>query len=81
MFLTPLETDDKQILRRCAPQNDIATSPQATGGKPTTPIFEGGHEEHEVKKFENINFRILRVLRALLRKFGWGWGLCRISHR
>ena len=38
----PLETDDKQILRRCAPQNDIATSPQATGGKPTTPILEGG---------------------------------------
>jgi hypothetical protein len=21
-----------------------------TGGKPTTPIFEGGHEEHEGKK-------------------------------
>ena len=29
----PLETDNKQILRRCAPQNDIATSPQGNGGK------------------------------------------------
>jgi hypothetical protein len=28
-------------------------------------LHHEGHEEHEVKKFENINFRILRVLRAL----------------
>jgi hypothetical protein len=37
--LTLLETDNKQILRRNAPQNDIATNPRATGGKPITPIF------------------------------------------
>jgi hypothetical protein len=30
----PLETDNKQILRRCAPQNDIATSPQGDGLQP-----------------------------------------------
>jgi hypothetical protein len=28
-------------------------------------LHHEGHEEHEVKKFENINFRMLRVLRAL----------------
>jgi hypothetical protein len=31
MFLIPLQTDNKQILRRWAPQNDIATSPQGDG--------------------------------------------------
>ena len=30
-------------------------------------IFERVHEEHEVTKFENINFRILRVSRRLIR--------------
>jgi hypothetical protein len=52
MFLTPLETDNKQILRRGvypehgrrAPQNDIATSPQGDGRQATRPIFEGGRE-------------------------------------
>ena len=33
-------------------------------------IFEGGREEHEVKRFESINFRILRVLRAAPLKIG-----------
>jgi hypothetical protein len=28
-------------------------------------LHHEGHEEHEVKRFENINFRILRVLHAL----------------
>jgi hypothetical protein len=38
----PLETDNKQILRRCAPQNDIATSPHGNRRPmPITPIFEG----------------------------------------
>jgi hypothetical protein len=32
--------------------------PRAMGGKPTpSQIFEGVHEEHEVNKSENINFR------------------------
>jgi hypothetical protein len=45
MFLSLIETDNKQILRRCAPQNDIARSLQGDGAaKPTTPIFEGEHE-------------------------------------
>jgi hypothetical protein len=39
MFLTPLETDNKQILRRCAPQNDIATSPQGDGRQAYNPNF------------------------------------------
>jgi hypothetical protein len=39
MFLTPLETDNKQILRRCAPQNDIATSPQGDGQQAYNPNF------------------------------------------
>jgi hypothetical protein len=65
MFLTLLETDNKQILRRRAPQNDIATSPRATGGKPITPIFEGGHEEEIKLKGEIFsNLRALRVLRG-----------------
>jgi hypothetical protein len=29
--LIPLQTDNKQILRRWAPQNDIATRPQGDG--------------------------------------------------
>ena len=43
----PLEIDNKQILRRCAPQNDIATSPQGDGRQSSTPIFEGAHEGRE----------------------------------
>jgi hypothetical protein len=47
MFLTPLETDNKQILRRGvypehrrrAPQNDIATSPQGDGRQAYNPNF------------------------------------------
>jgi hypothetical protein len=35
----PLETDNKQILRRCAPQNDIATSPQGDGRQAHNPNF------------------------------------------
>jgi hypothetical protein len=31
MFLSLIEADNKQILRRCAPQNDIARSPQGDG--------------------------------------------------
>jgi hypothetical protein len=30
---------------------------RATGGKPTTAIFERGHEEHEVKKFKRTNYK------------------------
>jgi hypothetical protein len=49
MFLIPLQTDNKQILRRWAPQNDIATSPQGDGRQAHPPNFrEGGeHEGHE----------------------------------
>jgi hypothetical protein len=40
MFLIPLQTDNKQILRRWAPQNDIATSPQGDGRQAhPQPIF------------------------------------------
>ena len=39
MFLTPLETDNKQILRRCAPQNDIAIGPQGDGRQAYNPNF------------------------------------------
>jgi hypothetical protein len=34
-----IETDNKQILRRCAPQNDIATSPQGDGRQAYNPNF------------------------------------------
>jgi hypothetical protein len=47
MFFTLLETDNKQILRRCAPQNDIATSPQGDGRQAYNPNFEGEREGHE----------------------------------
>ena len=47
MFFDPLETDNKQILRRGvypehgrrAPQNDIATSPQGDGRQAYNPNF------------------------------------------
>ena len=47
MFLTSLETDNKQIPRCGAPQNDIATSPQGDGRQAYNPIFEGAHKGHE----------------------------------
>jgi hypothetical protein len=55
MFLTPLETDNKQILRRGVyPEHaegllrmTLRQVPRAMGGKPTTPSFEGAHEGHE----------------------------------
>jgi hypothetical protein len=40
MFLLPLETDNKQILRRCAPQNDIVTSLQGDGRQGYNPNFQ-----------------------------------------
>jgi hypothetical protein len=43
----PFETDSKQILRRFAPQNDIATSPQGDGRQAYDPNFEGEREGHE----------------------------------
>jgi len=46
---------------------------------PQTGIFKGGHEEHEVKKFRNINVRNLRVLRDLRGKETRGQ--CQVIHR
>ena len=50
-FLTPLETDNKQILRRCAPQNDIATRPRDDGQQALQPQFS-----KEMTKLKVINF-------------------------
>jgi len=45
-FGPPSKQRNKQILRRCAPQNDIAPSLEATGGK-GYPNFRRRHEGHE----------------------------------
>jgi hypothetical protein len=52
MFLTPLETDNKQILRRCAPQNDIATSPQGDGRQAYNPNFRRSEAGSGRKKWK-----------------------------
>jgi hypothetical protein len=39
------------------------------------------HPGHELTGAQSTPYKDLRVLRALFRKFGWGWGLRCGSHR
>ena len=72
----------KQILRRCAPQNDIMRSlhgggSQNKGGRtPAPPIFEGGHEEHEVKQTRLMAYGSLSLygVWTKLQCLVSGWG-------
>jgi hypothetical protein len=65
MFLTPRKQITNRFFVAALLRMTLRQVPRAIGGKPTTPTVEGGgHEEHEVRD-SNINFQILRVLRAL----------------
>ena len=64
MFLIPLQTDNKQILRRWAPQNDIATSPQGDGRQAhPQPNFQRSRRVRRVRSIFNKD-SLLGVLRA-----------------
>jgi len=64
MFLIPLQTENKQILRRWAPQNDIATSPQGDGRQAhPQPNFQRRRRVRRVRSIFNKD-SLLGVLRA-----------------
>src|SRR3990172_6864736 len=48
---------------------------------PQRGIFEGGHEEHEVKKFRNSNVRNRRVLRVLRGEIVFAIGQVRLTRQ
>ena len=57
MFLTLLETDNKQILRHCAPQNDIATRPQGDGRQAYNPNFR-----RRARRSQRLSWRARRAV-------------------